>query len=394
MNLLKETICYYYIALWIMYYLQDMLSIKGIVAHIILVVLMAMSIYAFCLVNIFYRISLYLKWLNIMLLVVTVYGLVLFFSGFALYPNEFNLYTNLQFGYLQRIYTSILPIYFFYLFSLKKEISERNMKSFFLVFLLFSIIMYYQNFFVVSEAMERNEITNNIGYWFVPLIPMLLLIKIKDIWKFVFLTVVFAFIMMSMKRGAILVGTVALLLYLKHLLNYKSTKQKVYVIVLSMVVICVIYLFVMNLYESSHYFKVRFSSTLEGDTSNRSWMYPLFFDYFVHHTTDMEFLFGCGADATYSKFGVYAHNDWLEFAINQGIFGVILYSVYWGIFVREWFSYHGPHNCKLVLGDLIIIYMLKSCFSMSFDGMATVATLCIGYCLANNVKYKRLVNRL
>ena len=369
------------------YYLQDMLMIKGVLAQSILIVLMAMSIYAFCLVNMFYRISLYLRWLNIMLFVVTVYGLVLFFSGFALYPDEFNLYTSLQFGYLQRIYTSVLPIYFFYLFSLKKELSEKIMKSIFFAFLLFSIIMYYQNFFVVSEAMGRSEITNNIGYWFVPLIPMLLLIKIKDIWKFVFLTVVFAFIMMSMKRGAILVGTVALLLCLKHLLNYKPTKQKVYVIALSMVVICVISLFVMNLYDSSSYFKVRFSNTLEGDSSNRSWMYPLFFDYFIHQTTDLEFLFGCGANATYSKFGVYAHNDWLEFAINQGIFGVILYIVYWGGVVREWYFYHGPLNYKMVLGDLIIIYMLKSCFSMSFDGMATVATLCIGYCLANNKKY-------
>lgn len=386
--ILKNTF-YVYIALWMMYYLQVILMLRGIIAQAILVVLIILSFFAFLQVNISYRTGSYLKWLNIILLVITVYGLVLFFSGFALYPDEYNIKTGLEYGYLQRYYISVLPIYAFYLFSLQGKFSDMNMKYIFLTFLVFSVLMYYQNYFVVSQEIEREEITNNMGYRFVPLIPMLTFFKMKDIWKYTFLIIIFAFIMMSMKRGAILVGTIALMLYMKHHLKARTTKQIIYIVFLSTIAICIIYLFVMNLYETSDYFKSRLNSTMEGDTSTRSWMYPYYFDYFIHRTSALEFFFGCGANAAYLRLGEYAHNDWLEFAINQGIFGVILYTIYWVSFIREWKSYYGPLVYKQTLGDLIIIYFLVSLFSMSLDGMPTATALCLGYCLAQNEKSKK-----
>ena len=365
-----------------------MLRINGLIAQSILVVLLLISFYAFFLVNIYYKVGLYLKWLNILLLIITVYGLVLFFSGVALYPDEYNLMTSLQFGYLQRIYTSVLPIYVFYFFSMKGCISDKNMMYIFFIFLVFSILMYYNNYYIVSEYMEREEITNNMGYRFVPLIPMLALFKMKNVWKYIFLIIIFAYIMMAMKRGAILVGSIALLLYMCHHLKVSSTKQFFNILVLSIVAICFIYFFVMNLYETSDYFKSRLYSTMEGDTSTRSWIYSHYYDYFVHKTSDLQFLFGCGANATLLLFENQAHNDWLEFAINEGILGIILYVVYWILFVREWKMYYGLTEHKKALGDIIIIYFIVSWFSMSFDGMPLAGTICIGYCLANSMKYR------
>jgi len=391
MSFLRNNACYIFIAMWMMYYLQELLMITGIIAQSILVLLMLMSFYAFFQVNIHYRIGPYFKWLNGLLLVITLYGLILFFSGFALYPDEFNLNTSLEFGYLQRIYTSVLPIYAFYFFTLQGDFNEKNMKFLFMAFLLFSIIMYNQNFFLVSGEIEKEEITNNMGYVFVPLIPMLGLFKMKDLWKYIFLIIIYAYIMMAMKRGAILVGTIALFLYMKRHLRARTTEQIIYILFLSVAAICLIYLFVMNLYETSDYFKIRVNSTLEGDTSTRSWMYPFYFDYFIHRTSGWEFLFGCGANATYLRLGNNAHNDWLEFAINQGVFGVILYLFYWVFYVREWNSYCGPIEFKQTLGDFIIIYFLVSLFSMSIDGMPTVTALCVGYCLAQNEKAKRKI---
>ena len=369
-----------------MYYLQDMLMIRGTIAHMILVIQMVISFYAFFVVNTNYKTGAYLKWLNVMLLVITIYGLFLLLSGIALYPDEFNIKTGLQFGYLQRFYLSVLPIYTFYYFTMEGFLSEGNMKMVFFIFLSFSILMYYQNFIVVTNVSEREEITNNMGYRFVPLIPMLAMFKMKDIWKYIFLIIVFAFIMMAMKRGAILVGMVAFLLYLKHHLKANSAKQFFYIMLLSAVAICFIYFFVMNLYETSDYFKSRFSSTLEGNTSRRDWIYAHYYDFFIHQTTSIEFLFGCGADSCYLKFGQYAHNDWLEFAINEGMLGVVLYVVYWIVFIKEWANYQGRQNLRQTLGDLILIYFLVSLFSMSFDGMPIAASLSIGYCLANSRK--------
>ena len=292
-----------------------------------------------------------------MLLVVTIYGLILFLSGYALYPGEFNINTSQQYGYLQNIYSSVLPIYSFYLFSLKGDLSEKNMKNVFVAFLLFSIFLYYQNFFVVSKEIEKEEITNNIGYSFVPLIPMLALFKMKEAWKYIFLLIIFAFVIMSMKRGAILVGTVALLLYLKHFLKAYSTKHVIYLMLLSASAICFIFFFVMNIYETSDYFRSRLDSTMEGNTSNRIWIYTHYYDFFIHWTSNLEFFFGCGANAAYLRLGQYSHNDWLEFAINQGVFGVMLYLVYWILFCREWIKFRGKTNCKHTLGILIVIYL-------------------------------------
>lgn len=394
MGKIRGNLCNIYIVLWILYYLQEMLKIVGVIAQSILVVLMAISFYAFFLVNINYKTGAYLKWLDLLLLVLSIYGVVLFLSGFALYPDEFNSGTGLQFGYLQRIYTSVLPIYAFYYFSIKGELSETKLKYFFLIFLFFSILMYYQNFFVITKGAENVEITNNMGYRFVPLIPMLALFKMKDIWKYVFLTLIFAFIMMAMKRGAILVGTVAFVLFLKHHLIVKSVKHFLYLMLLSVVAISIIDLMVINLYETSDYFRTRFDSTIEGDTSNRSWMYIRYYDFFIHKTTGIEFLFGCGAESCYLKLGEFAHNDWLEFAINEGILGIVLYVVYWIAFIWEWKNYHGPLRFRQTLGDLIIIYFIISWFSMSFDGMPIVATLCIGYCLANSTIYSYISPQL
>ena len=333
-----------------------------------------------------------------MLLVITIYGLALFLSGFALYPGEINLQTSLEYGYIQKYYISIFPIYFFYWLSLKGILSEENVKPVFFVFLFFSILAYYQNYYLMSNELDTEEITNNMGYIFVPLIPMLALIKMNDIWKYILLIFVFAIIMMSMKRGAILVATIALLLYLKHHLNTKSTKQYIYIIILSVVAVCAIYVFVMNLYETSDYFKARFINTTEGDTSNRTFIYTHFYDFYIYQTSSLEFLWGCGANTTYLKLGEYAHNDWLEFAINQGLIsGVIPYLVYWIFFIWEWKHFEqGLITYKQVLGDLIIFLFVRSLFSMSIDGMPTIATLCIGYCLAQNEKAKRtqLINEL
>ena len=371
------------------YYLQVILSLRGIIAQAILVVLMMMSFYAFLQVNISYRTGSYLKWLNIMLLVITAYGLVLFFSGFALYPDELNLKTGWrESGYLQRYYMSVIPIYAFYLYSLQGQLSGKNMKSIFLAFLFFSILMYYQNYFLVSQEIDREEITNNMGYRLVPLIPMLALFKMKDVWKYAFLIIIIAFIMMSMKRGAILVGGVLTILYLIHNLHTKSKKRLLYLVILSSILLIITYQFVIQFYDSSDYFQSRINQTISGDSSGRDIIYKKYLDFFIHKTNSLEFLIGNGANGAWALLGDYAHNDWLEFAINQGIIGVMMYLVYWILFYREWKDYQGQTVCKQVLGDIGIAYFMMTFFSMSFDGMVPATTLCIGFCIAQNMRSK------
>jgi O-antigen ligase len=157
---------------------------------------------------------------------------------------------------------------------------------------------------------------------------------------------------------------------------------------LSAIVLFAISYFTIALYADSDYFQGRIEQTMSGDSSGRNSIYSSYFSYFIEKTTALEFLIGNGTNSTYVLLGNYAHNDWLEFAINQGAVGVLMYLVYWIAFIWEWKNYRGNKECRNTLGDMIIAYFLISLYSMSIDAMPTAASLCIGYCLAMNERAK------
>lgn len=369
-----------------MYYLQQMLMISGVIAQLIFIVLLIMSFYAFYQVNRYYRTGPFIKWLNIMLVILSIYGMIPIIGGWSLTGST--IYGWVKFLYLQRIYTSLLPIYVFYYYSQTKKITSDNLIYIYISFLIFSILAYYQRYHFMSNMLETEEVTNNIGFYFVPLIPMLLLLKIKDIWKYLFILVNFGYILMGMKRGAILGGVVMLILFIVYHVKDVSMKKVVYIASLSAIVVFVVYHFTVNLYENSAMFQLRVRQTLTGDSSGRDAIYSGYFNYFIEKTTPLEFLIGNGANATYILLGNFAHNDWLEFAINQGVLGLIMNSVFWITLIWEWKCFKGKNKCRQTLGAMIVAYFLMSLHSMSIDMMPAAATLCIGYCLAINEKAK------
>ena len=388
MNYLGKYVCHIYIALWVIYYLQDWLMIKGVIAQAILVLVLMMSFYAFFQVNVFYRTGTFIKWLNVMLVVLSIYGVIPIIGEWTLAGSGKVGVSWMTYLYLQNVYISILPIYFFYQFTLIRHLTSHNLFFIFVVFLLFSVLMYYKNYYFVSKFYDMEEITNNAGYFFVPLIPMLQLLKIKDIWKYVFITIIFVYILMAMKRGAVIAGAVMVIMFMTHHFKHVSWKKKYYLLCLSVIVLSAISYFIIILYADSDYFQGRIEQTLSGDSSGRNDMYHSYLTYFLERTTVLEFLIGNGTNSTYVLFGDYAHNDWIEFAINQGIIGLLMYLVYWIAFIWEWKNYCGDINSRNTLGDIIFAYFLIALYSMSFDGMPIAAGFCIGYCLAMNEKVK------
>ena len=385
MDFVRINYSYVYIVLWMLYYLQEILMLRGVIAQLIFVLLMLMSFYALIQVNFRYRISPYLKWLNIMLVILSIYGLIPVIGGWTL-TGVIQGMSWMNYVYLQTILSSILPVYAFYYYSIKKELTLNSFNVVFVVFLAFSIIAFYQNLFSETERLEKDEITNNAGFFFVPLIPMLNLLKLKNVWIYIFLIIIAAFMLMSMKRGAILAGGVMGILFVIHHFRGKSLRHLMNILILSIAAMYAIFLYVIEQYSKSSYFQTRVEQTLSGNSSGRTYIYENYWRYFVEHTNTLEFIIGNGANATKALLGQYAHNDWLEFAINQGVLGVVLYLVYWTVLVREWRHYRGPIECRWVLGDIIIAYFLISLYSMSFADMPIAATFCIGYCLAMDIR--------
>lgn len=360
--------------------------LRGVAAQLIFIILMAMSFYALFALHINYRLNAYLKWLDVMMIVLTIYGLIPIIGDWSLYNKEFRLVeTWISYYYLQRLYMSILPIYAFFYYFKRDNLSPKNLYCLFWGFLTFSILMYYQIFYSVSTELEMDEITNNAGFYFVPLIPLLHILKIKDIWKYLFLILILVYLVMSMKRGAILAGVVMSVLFVCRHLKTVSIINFAYILILSIGALWIVYLFAADQYAVSDYFQMRVGGTLSGDTSGRDLIYKSYWTFFIERTSAMEFLIGNGANATRVLLGQYAHNDWLEFAINQGVFGVVIYLIYWIFFVREWKYYRGNLEFRQMLIDLIVVYFLISLYSMSFEGMSFIATFCISLCLVNNM---------
>ncbi len=390
-KLLSKNLIYVYVLLWMLYFLQHMLMLKGIIAQSLFATVIAISFFAFLKVNVVYKAPVYLKWLNIMLLILTIYGLVLIISGETMHKEYVNSVSKNYF-YLQTLFQSILPIYAFYYFALRSQLSSKTINNLFLFILICNILIFYQKHQMTSAHMNRDEITNNIGYFFVPLIMMLYVVTFKAIWKYLFMFISFIFIMMSIKRGAILVGAIAAVSFMSYQMRRVTKKQVIYIVGLSITALYAAYKYIINLYETSSYFRVRIDRTLEGDSSGRDHIFLNLWSYFIDRSTLMEFLFGHGAAGTVREFGRWAHNDWLEFAINQGLLGVMLYWVYWCVFVYEWWNYHGPREYQRALRDCIIVYFLVAIFSMSFNNMPLAASLCIGYCLAMNQRDKYMTD--
>lgn len=358
--------------------------IEGGIARMVLVLLLIMSFLAFFQVNMFYRIGPYIKWLNVMIVVLSIYGVIPIIGEWTMTGSGKVGVSWMTYLYLQNVYISILPIYFFYYCALTRQITSSNLFSIYAFFLLFNIVMFYQNYYSVSKFYDLEEITNNAGYFFVPLIPMLQLLKIKDIWKYSFIIIIFGYLLMSMKRGAIFVGAVMIIMFMMSHFKNVSLRHKLYLLCLSVLVLFVISFFSMILYTDSNYFQGRIEQTLSGDSSGRNSMYSSYISYFLGRTSFLEFIIGNGANSTFVLFGDYAHNDWIEFAINQGIIGILMYLVYWIAFIWEWKNYCGDKDYRNTLGNIIIAYFLIALYSMSFDGMPIAAAFCIGYCLAVN----------
>lgn len=386
MEFLKRNLCYIYIALWTLYDLQRILMVQGIIAQLIFIALMGMSFYSCYAVNRYCRMEPYIKWLNVMLVVLTIYGIFPIVNGETVYKGRFVSMTVNSYAYLQGIYISVMPIYAFYYFSLKRKLTSEKIIYVFWMLFVFSIASYYQKIIIVTGGTNKENMVNNVGLLFVPLIPMLLLVKIKNIWKYILALAIFGFIMLSMKRGAILTGGIMLLLFLKQNFKVRTKQQLFYMFSFTGIAIFAMYRFVINLYEQNAFFHKRFDLTMQGYSSSRDKLYTYFWNYFIERTSALEFFFGHGANGTLSLYGQYAHNDWLEFAINQGLLGVLFYLVYWVVFTWEWKNYQGPANCKKTLGNIIIAYFLATLHSMSLGLMPLAATLCIGYCLAMNYR--------
>lgn len=380
--------CAIYISTWLLYNLQGILyQSGGFISQCLLLFLLLWSIVFVFKVNRIKHVPLYFKSLNLLVALFSIYGVLLIVSGKQLYITEGTKTLVSNSTYLKNILASLLPIYAFYYFSRIGQLTEKALRRWSFVFIgvaLFQFIRSHQQLIYLSSD-NITETTNNAGYLFLYLMPSLILFKNKKILQYALLILFVIFLLFSMKRGAIIIGVLALVVIILQNIKYSPASNKIGVILLSIVCIIVAYYYFSSMLQDSEYFQMRIEATMEGDDSNRSMIYSNLMQTFTEDSSVSQILMGRGANGTLEVGSNYAHNDWLEILTNQGILGVVVYLVYWISF----FSISRDRNySKINRFCIFLIFMIcfsKTLFSMSYSSLNIYITSILGLALANSI---------
>ena len=320
----------------------------------------------------------FIKSYTLLLLMFAIYGIIniLFFddinkSGHII-PNDF---------FLQNIVRSMIPFYAFYYFSKEGYINKKWLCWVTVIFLLVCIPRYYVAASKMVDISQRDEVTNNASYLFCALIPLFCFFYKRPIIQYLGIGICMFFVIMGMKRGAILVAAISIIYFLGESLRGARTSSKVSSVILFLGLAAFAFYFVREMYSTSDYFVQRYEDTLEGNTSSRQVLYDTFWNIFVNGNI-FNFIFGHGADGTIRLGPNFAHNDWLEIAVDHGILGLLFFISFWKQVYKTWRQTRRNNILHLAFGVCIIQLFMKTWFSMAINDMEIYTTLVIGFTIA------------
>lgn len=382
-----------YFILWCVYKLQGVLyQSGGLISQSILMILLIWSIYVFLLVNRSYKsIPSFLKCLSVFIAILSVYGLVLIISGKDLYVTE-DLYVRVSnFDYIKNIFISLLPIYVFYHYTRFDIITESHVRFMTIVLLIITILNFYhrRDLLIAESVTGREDFTLNVGYSFLRILPMFFFFHKKTTLQHFLFIICLAFIVLCVKRGAIIISVFCYLLFLIYNIRSGRLRKKSSGILLSIISLLCIGYFVADTMANNEYFMHRIEQTIEGDSSNRDEIYTTFASHFLSEQNLFDFLFGHGANSTLEIGRNFAHNDWLEIAINNGLIVVIVYIIFYISLFRSWGTvknYSIEYSYSFLMSWIIMF--ISSFFSMSYTSVGLPIAIVIGFTLGTYKKLK------
>ena len=379
--------CDFFLLIWVLYYLQGIAYPEG-GAISLLLLFVNLLVSASCTFKVLRWRSkpIYFKGFNMLMLMFTVYGFILVFTSPSSLYYPISGYRMASYNYIKAIYLSLLPIYPFYYYTKKGYLTAEHLRIWGVIFLASVSLSYFREqskdlVALLEKGSNADEVTNNMGYLFLSCLPLLVLYRKRPLVQFAILAFVMAFIVKGMKRGAIAVGLVCAVYFMLQAIRSSKGKTRYLFIILS-VFFCVgaVFFFIHQI-TTSDYMMSRMADTMEGNSSGRDNLYSFFWKYFTEKADFTHYFLGQGANGTLEIYYNYAHNDWLEIAVNQGLLGVVVYAFYWLCFYRTW-KHATNIEAKIMLALTALILFAKTMFSMSYGDMTYVSTSVLGYALA------------
>lgn len=371
----------FYTAVCFLFFLRKMLfGAFSFFGRVFFVMFFILSVYYFFKTIIEYKLPTCLKMLSFCLVLIVSYGSLLALMGIDIMwgrsaDRYFYLIIHLQ---------SILPIYAFYYFAKKQLIDDGWFRKIFVLFFVFTFIIFRNAQMIKLEAQGTEETVVNEAYGFLALFPIMVFFQKKPIIQYFGLLLILFFLLSGFKRGAIILGGICFLVFLWHSLRSTKESRKIITIVIAGVLLYVVVQYVDDLLQNSNLFNMRLEKTLDGDSSGRDDIYSKYWSFFWNQDSALAILFGNGAYGTLKHLGLMAHNDWLEFLIDMGLFGTLVYIVYWVTITNMCIKSYKTCSREIFLGILLwaIINLGRSIFSTSIMDMSLCSTSVFGYLVA------------
>lgn len=394
-NKFTTTYCFGYTILWQLYLLQGPLGLTTF-AKFLIVILLVYSLYKVIDVNLRYKVPIFLKGVNLLLLMFTVYGIVYLIAGEDYIINSASGIVKLvKWHYLKNIYSSLPTIYVYYDYAQKGVLrKEKNVFALLIILLISAIVGFFGYYAMVTEETGASfkyidGLTNNMGYRFVPIMALCFVVKK---WRFPIICICMAFIVASLKRGALVVGIVSFITYFYMLYCESTGLRRIAVVAFFVVAVVAGGYFGYDFYEKSEGMQRRLEQTLEGNSSGRDELYTKILEYYPKQESTLAMLIGNGADSTVGLAGNYAHDDWLELLMNQGLLGIVVYMVFYMYWYRtlQVIKRKAPDEVKVAFGLLLLGSLVTSIFSMAYSSFGATSCIVIGMALTYYSNTKRI----
>ncbi len=331
-----------------------------------------------------YKLIPYFKCLLVFVGLLSIYGLYHLIVGENVFWVAGDFFVEKS-RYLLWLFISMLTVVPIYIFTCKGVLNERLLKNLFFVMLAASVLAFHvtnQQLLIEAALLDsgQEEVTVTAVYTFLSLLPVILLFRRKLLLQFVLIFVFFVFFIFSAKRGAILLGSICILFMIWGILSNYSIKKKTIFFLFSLVLLVCLYKFTIHQLEISPYLASRYQDTLEGNTSQRDVYMATIFEYIENNYSIRSFLFGIGAQGTLSVNVSFAHNDWVGIFLEQGLFGLLSYIVFWVGFIYTWIkAWNHSREAFVAIGSLVIIGFGKTLFSMFYLPVTEIMIISSGF---------------
>lgn len=289
---------------------------------------------------------------------------------------------------MKNIESLLFPIIFIYGYNVASEGKLRKLVSIYVFTFICAIILFEIKFKSLADFMSGDYV-----FSVIVILPLFFFLKNKYL-RIILLILLSIVTIISLKRSVFL----GLLLFFISYVYYNGyIKLSLKNISILIIVSALCYIAFIYLYSEIFQLLNRFENITDDQGSGRIYIYTMIYDNFRNNSI-LSQLFGSGQASVYERFGIYAHNDYLEFLYDYGYIGLLIFIV---LICKLLFNkkvslpdneeYKSLESLKKSTVLLYIVLSLLNCVIYSFNIISPLF-LTIGLCIGRMESIMKKIN--